>query len=67
MIVLLAHFQIIVGVIKYYASARTFVMNGTELCTSVLVVGFVPDMLKLYISKSYETLTAKHSFMEKLF
>jgi len=39
MIVLLAHFQIIVDVIEYYASARTFVMNGTELCTSVFVVG----------------------------
>jgi len=31
MIVLLAHFQIIVDVIEYYAPARTFVMNGTEL------------------------------------
>jgi len=30
MIVLLSHFQIIVDVIEYYASARTFAMNGTE-------------------------------------
>jgi len=52
MIVLLAHFQIIVDVIEYYASARTLVMNGTELFTSVLVVRFVPDVLRLYISKS---------------
>jgi len=51
MTVLLAHFQIIVDVIEYYASARTFVMNGTELCASVFVVGYVPDMLRLYISK----------------
>jgi len=49
MIVLLAHFQIIVDVIEYYASARTFAMNGTELCASVFVVGFVPGMLRLYI------------------
>jgi len=49
---MIAHFQFIVDVIGYYASARTFVMNGTELCTSVLVVGFVPDVLRLYISKS---------------
>jgi len=46
MIVLLAHFQIIVDVIEYYASARTFVMNGRELCASVFVVGLVPDTLK---------------------
>jgi len=52
MIVLLAHFQIIVDVIKYYASARTFVMNGTELCASVFVVRYVPGMLRFYISKS---------------
>jgi len=52
MIVLLAHFQIIVDVIKYYASARTVVMSGTEMCASVLVIGFVPDMLRLCISKS---------------
>ena len=73
MIVLLAHFQIIVDVIEYYASGRTFAMNGTELCASVFVVGFVPDMLRLYIArscytlknKSNETLTAKHSFLEK--
>ena len=26
------------------AMARTFVMNGTELCAAVFVVGFVPDM-----------------------
>jgi len=31
MIVLLAHFLIIVDVIEYYA-ARIFVMNGAELC-----------------------------------
>jgi len=50
-------------------------MNGTELYASVFVVGFVPDMLRLYISigcetlqnKSNETLTVKHSFLEKLF
>jgi len=52
MIVLLAHFQIIVDVIEYYASGRTFAMNGTELCASVFVVGFVPDMLRLYIARS---------------
>jgi len=52
MIVLLAHFQIIVDVIEYYSSARTFVVNGTELCASVIVVEFVPDTLRLYISKS---------------
>jgi len=52
MIVLLAHFQIIVDVIEYYVSARTFVMNGTEFCASVFVAQFVPDMLRLYISKS---------------
>ena len=51
-IVLLAHFQIIVDVIEYYASARTFAMNGTELCASVFVVVFVPGMLRVYISKS---------------
>jgi len=51
MIVLLTHFQIIVDVIEYYASTRTFVMSGTELCASVFVVGYVPDMLILYISK----------------
>ena len=51
-IVLVAHFQIIVDVIEYYASTRSFVMNGTELCALVFVVGFVPDMLRLYISKS---------------
>jgi len=50
MIVLLPHFQIIVDVIEYYASAWTFVMNGTELCASVFVVGYEPDMLRLYIS-----------------
>jgi len=27
-------------------------MNGTEMRASVIVVGFVPDMLRLYISKS---------------
>jgi len=52
MIVLLSHFQIIVDVIGYYALARTFVMNETELCASVFVVGLVLDMLKLYVSKS---------------
>jgi len=52
MIVLLAHFQIIGDVIEYYASARTFVMNGTELCDPVFVVGFVPGMVRSYISKS---------------
>jgi len=52
MIVLLAHFQIIVDVIEYYALARTFVMNGTELCALVFVVGFVPGTLIFYISKS---------------
>jgi len=52
MIVLLAHVQIIVDVIEYYASARTFVTNGTELCASVFLVLFSPDMLRLYISKS---------------
>ena len=52
MIVLLVHFQIIFDVIEHYASAQTFVMNGTELCASVFVVRFVPDMLRLYISKS---------------
>jgi len=52
MIVVIAHFQIIVDVIEYYGSPRTFVMNETELCASVFVVGFVPDMLRLYISKS---------------
>ena len=75
MIALLAHFQIIVDVIEYYASARTFAMNGTELCVSVFVVGFAPGMLRLYISKSCqilknksnENLTAKHRFLEKLF
>jgi len=51
MIVLLAHFQKIVNVIEYYALARTFVMNGTELCALVFVVGFIPDMRRLYISK----------------
>jgi len=50
MIVLLARCRIIVDVIGYYASARTFVMNGTELCASVFVVGLVPDMLRLYMS-----------------
>jgi len=49
MIVLLPHFQIIVDVIEYYASAWTFAMNGTELRASVFVVGFVPDMLRFYI------------------
>ena len=53
MIVLLARFQIVVDFMEYYASAQTFLMNGTELCASVFVVGFVPDMLRLYISKSY--------------
>jgi len=48
---LLAHFQIIVDVIEYYASAQTFVMNGTELCASVFMVRFVPDILRLDISK----------------
>ena len=75
MIVLLAHFQIIVDFIEYYASTRTFVMNGTELCASVFVVWFVPDMLRLYIlkfcwslkNKSNETLAVKHSFLEKRF
>jgi len=38
-----------VDVIEHYASARTFVINGTELCASVFVVGFVLDMLRLYI------------------
>jgi len=52
MIVLLAHFQIIVDVIEYYTLARTFVMNGTELCASVIVARFIPDMLRMYISKS---------------
>jgi len=42
MIVLL---EIIIDVIEYCASARTFAMNGTELCASVFVVGFVPGML----------------------
>ena len=50
-------------------------MNGTELCASVFVVGFVSDLLRLYISiscktlknKSNETLTVKHSFLEKNF
>ena len=55
MIVLLAHFQIIVDVIEYNAPARTFVMKGTELCASVFVAQFVPDMLGLYISKSSYT------------
>jgi len=50
MIVLPPHFQIIVDVIEYYAPARTFVMNGTELCASVFVVGYVPGMLRFYIS-----------------
>jgi len=52
MIVLLAHFKIMVDVIEYYASARTFVMNGTELCVSFFVDRFVPNMLRLYISNS---------------
>jgi len=52
MIVILAHFQIIVDVIEYYPSARTFLMNGTELCASVFVIGYLPDMLRLYISQS---------------
>jgi len=39
--------------------AWTLVMNGTELCMSVFVVGFAPDMLRLYISKSCETLKYK--------
>ena len=55
MIVLLGHFQIIVDVIEYNAPARTFVMKGTELCASVFVAQFVPDMLGLYISKSSYT------------
>jgi len=50
-------------------------MNGTELCASVFVVGFVSDILRLYISiscetlknKSNETLTMKRSFLEKKF
>jgi len=64
-----------INVIDYYALARTFVKNGPELCASVFLVRFVPDMLRLYISKSFQTLkyksneslTVKHSFLENVF
>jgi len=46
MVVPLAHFQILVDVVKYCKSARALAMNGTELFASVFVVGFVPDMLR---------------------